>query len=86
MCVQIHVHMPIYLLDDIYYHGVIELMYITEGVLVVHILSICDTHYIPGLFGLVMLVSLSQLLCLLDKLIFQLCSRLIGVLQKLEAG
>ena len=32
--------MPIYLLDVIYYHAVIGLMHITEGVLVRHIASI----------------------------------------------
>ena len=32
--------MPIYLLDAIYYHVVIDLMLITEGMLVMHIVSI----------------------------------------------
>ena len=32
--------MPIYLLDAIYHHAVIGLMHLTEGVLVIYILSI----------------------------------------------
>ena len=39
-CIWIQVCMPVYLLDAIYHHAVIGLMYITEGVLVIHIPSI----------------------------------------------
>ena len=48
LLIQVYVH--IYRLDNFYHYAVISLMHIMEGVLVIYILSICDTHYKEFLF------------------------------------
>ena len=53
----IQVCMHIYRLDAIYYYAVIGLIHIMKGVLVIYILSICNTCYTLFQFDTVSVVS-----------------------------